>query len=311
VSASGLLCAAPFPLAGEAFAILCSLLWSVSSLFYARMHPRPSAAALNLGKNLSAALCFFVLLWCLEGRVWPVALRAETAGLFALSGFVGLTLCDILFLRCLLDIGPQRAGTIFLTVPGLAALGALFPPFRETPPAQTWVGMLVCVAGIALALRYRPSVEVDADRWRRGVRAGLLAALLQTAGLLITRHAAGLEDRPALEGAAVRLLGATAGQILLGLLFVGSLGRWLGELAWERGRVALWVFVAAFLGTFLGIWTNQLSLTYAQFVGVAAMLGSLMPVFMIPLSRIYLGERFPAGAWIGTLIALAGMALVL
>jgi drug/metabolite transporter (DMT)-like permease len=299
--------AAPFPHAGEAMALASSLLWAVAGVVFARLRPTVTPGAINLGKNTTGVLCFAVLFSVLHGRPWPLEVTGDQALLFAASGLVGLTLCDTFFLRALRTLGPQRATLLMTFSTVLAALASLLPPFSESPPPLAWAGMGVCLAGVVLAARARHPDPVRDDEFRRGARDGLVAAALQAAGAMFSR-AAFLEDAPTpAAGAAIRLAAGVVGLLVLGFA-TGRVGRWTRGLAahgswWRLG-------IAAVIGTFLGIWAHVAALGWSEHTGVATTLNSLAPVFLIPLSALFLAERFGARAWLSTLLAVAGIALL-
>lgn len=298
---------APFPYAGEALALASSVLWAGAGVVFARVRADVAPGALNLGKNLTALLLFGGLFLVLHGTPWPRAMDARAALLFAASGFVGLVLCDTFFLRALRTIGPQRATLFLAAAPVLTTLGALLPPFSETPPPAAWVGMAFCVSGVFLAARGRPTGNQDPAIRRRGVRDGLLGALFQAAGMLLSRQAFEYGEPDAAAGTAIRLATGTAGLLLFGFA-LGRAGPWLRSLA--RGRAWVAVASAASFGTFLGIWAHTAGLGWARHAGVAATLNSLAPVFLIPLSALFLHERFDRRAWVATALALLGVALL-
>jgi drug/metabolite transporter (DMT)-like permease len=298
---------APFPYAGEACALASSLLWAGAGVVFARVRPHVTPGALNLGKNLAALLLFALLFTVLQGHPWPSGVGARSALLFALSGFVGLTLCDTLFLRALRTIGPQRATLLLAVAPVLVAVAALLPPFEESPSALAWGGMGLCVAGVALSALRRSPEPHRAEEIRRGVRYGLAAAVFQAGGVLLTRLALQGGTADAAAGTSLRLAAGVTGLLVLGAA-TGRLGRWTGSLRRER---AWWpILVAASFGTFLGIWANTAGLEWSAHAGVASTLNSLAPVFLIPLSAAFLAERFDRRAWIATALAVTGIALI-
>jgi drug/metabolite transporter (DMT)-like permease len=303
--------AAPFPGAGEAAAVASSLLWAVGGVLFARVGRGVSGVALNLGKNAVAVACFAVLLLVTEGAPWPRNLGSEQTWLLVASGVLGLTICDTLLMASFLRIGPRRANLYVASTPVLLALLAMLPPLSEHPPARTWLGMAVCLAGIVLAILERSPDPVRRAEHVRGAREALLAALFQALGLLIARHVV-RSGRPedAIDPAAVatvRLAAGTAGLVVVGIA-LGRLRSWTAQLAVPgAGRR---VVVAAFVGTFLGLWVNMAGITWATYAGVATTLSALPPVFLIPLSAAFLGERHDRRAWISTLLALAGIALM-
>ncbi len=298
----------PFPFAGEVAAALSALLWASAGIVFARLRPTPSPGAINFGKNASSVLCFAVLLCFTVGAPWPAFLPGSALPWFVLSGVIGLTICDTLLLRSLQAIGPQRMSLIFTIAPIVVALVALAPPYSETPSVWGWIGMLVCISGIALAVLERPMRDRAHDaRFKRGVRDAVLAAICQAIAVLLARYGIREADVRAEDGALVRLAAGTAGLVVIGLP-AGRLIAWQRQL--RNPRVFWPIFVAAFFGTFIGIWTNQLSLEWAEHTGIATVLNSLMPIYLIPLSAIFLGERHTARGWTATILAIAGIALM-
>ncbi|MDF1699799.1 MAG: DMT family transporter [Planctomycetota bacterium] len=301
------LAGAPFPWAGEVAAALSALFWGSAHIVFARIHPPISAVALNLGKNVFAAVFFIAALWIHTGSPIPQGLDTEALVIFAASGFLGLAVCDTLLMRSLLDLGPQRMTLLFLTVPVLVSLAATLPPLSESQPLGAWAGMLVCIGGIGMAIRRRTEDEADPARFRRGVRTGLLAALFQTVAILLARHGLANEDAPLLDSAVVRMAAGTIGVMVFGL-FTRRLARWSAEV---RRPDAFWMLAAAsFVGTFLGIYANQVGLKWSAHAGVATTLNSLMPIYLLPLSVLFLRERFGAREIIATFVAVGGVALM-
>jgi len=303
-----LLGSAPFPGAGELSAALSALLWGSSGIVMARIRPAPTAGALNYGKNVAATLCFIALLWIVSGSPIPRGLDTRMFWIFCASGFLGLALCDTFLMRSLLDIGPQRMTLIFVSVPALTALIAALPPLSERAPWPVWVGIAVCLGGITLAIRRQPAGGIEPVRFKRGVRNAFIAALFQTGAILLARYGLSQADAPLLDSAVVRMTAGTVGVAILGA-FGGRLGSWHRQL--RRPSTALMLFIASFFGTFLGILANQAGLLWATNAGVATTLNSMMPIYLLPLSVIFLNERFGRREVVATLIAVAGVALMM
>jgi drug/metabolite transporter (DMT)-like permease len=299
--------AAPFPYAGEAIALFGSVLWAVAGILFMRIRPLPSSGAVNVGKTTTAVVCFAVVFLVTTGRPWPTRTPLEPAAWFAVSGFLGLAICDLFFMRALFAIGPQRASLFMAINPVLIALGAMLPPFRETPSALAWVGMLVCTGGVALAVRRREPDPVAARALRAGMADAFVAAALQATGFLLSRWATRTGGTDAGEGTMIRCASGLLGLLAIGLV-LGRTGRWLSQLRtprawWQVGR-------ASFVGTFLGIWASLAAIAWSRHTGVAGTLNALSPVFLIPLSAAFLGERHDRRAWTATLVTIAGIALI-
>lgn len=307
MSALTIISTAPFPWAGELSSASSALLWGSSGVLIARIHPPLSATALNLGKNIAATVCFLGLLWALRGTLIPQGLDAEAWVVFTASGVLGLAICDTFLMRSLLDIGPQRMSLVFLAVPGFVAAAAILPPFSEHPPGIVWLGMAICLGGIMLAIRKRRVPHADHTRFRRGIRYAVIAAFFQAASVLLARYGLRLQQVPLVDSAVVRMASGTVALLFLGAIG-GRLAGWSTEL--RRPKAALMLFIAAFFGTFLGILSNQAGLQWSQHTGVAMTLNSLMPIYLLPLSVLFLGERFHTREVVATFIAVGGAVLM-
>ncbi|MFO0932855.1 MAG: DMT family transporter [Planctomycetota bacterium] len=301
--------AAPFPFAAEAAALASSVLWAGAGIVFRRMRGVVPPAALNFTKNGVATLCFVVTGLVFTGRAYPSHVPLAAQGWLALSGLVGLAVCDTFLLRAMMEIGPRRATLLMLTAPVLVFVGALFPPFSQTGALhepRTLVGAALALGGVALTAFEAPDLAVDPARARRGVIDGLVAGVLQAAGVLLARL--GLEGGAAPQDAAMlRLVAGTAG-LVLGAVAFGRVTTWARALA-TPGTLRT-VAAAAFFGTFLGILLNQCGLAWSAHTGVVSTLNALAPVWLIPMSRVFLGEHHGRLAWLSTVVALAGVALL-
>jgi drug/metabolite transporter (DMT)-like permease len=67
--------------------------------------------------------------------------------------------------------------------------------------------------------------------------------------------------------------------------------------------------IAAFLGTYLGIFLQQTSLKYAP-AGIAQALSSTSPLFVLPLA-MFAGEKVSLRAVLGAAASLVGIGLLL
>lgn len=300
---------APFPFAGELAALASSVLWAGAGIVFRSLRGRVPPIAVNLAKNATASVGLVLVLWVWLGSPWPTHMPLDAQGILVVSGIVGLTVCDTFFLRAMMEIGPRRATLVMLLAPVLIFLGALAPPFSQLDRVNhpgPWLGLALAVIGVGLASSEVPSGDYDPAHHRRGVRDALLAALFQAIGFLLARLGFERGADP-IPGAAVRLVAGTVGLVLFGLV-TRSLVVWGRALA--APGIAKTLAITAFFGTFLGIALNQCGIAWAHSTGAVAVVNSLSPVWLIPLSTIWLGEKHGPRAWISTALALAGVALL-
>jgi drug/metabolite transporter (DMT)-like permease len=75
------------------------------------------------------------------------------------------------------------------------------------------------------------------------------------------------------------------------------------------GRAAAAIFGGAFSGPFLGVWMSMIAVQASR-IGVASTLMALTPVVSLPIVRFVLKEHVSPRAILGTLVAMAGVALM-
>lgn len=152
-------------LAGVLLALIATVLWSLSPLFFAAAGRRIGPEAVNLLRLLLATAGFFLLLLpyavfiaLLPGRSLPGAfsLSLPECSWLVLSGFLGLYLGDAFYLRALVSLGPHRTSQ-FLTLAPVASVALAWTLLDEALSARILFGIalvLGAVLGLVLAERH-------------------------------------------------------------------------------------------------------------------------------------------------------------
>lgn len=290
---------------GELAALTSSAMWAVASLLFAQVGRDVAPVVINLLKCAIGLALMVVTLLLLEGTVWPTGIGGRALVWLALSGFVGLTIGDTAFFQSLVRIGPRRTLLLFALVPPMTAvLGALV--LGEPITIALGVGMALTLGGITWVIRERQpdDAATGASVVRAGVAFGILAAICQSAGNVLTKL--GATEASALAVSVVRL---AFGGLGIGLQ-VALMGRLLEATKPLRSRVqGSRLALGTFLGTYIGIWLMNAGLMGAD-VGVASTLNSTSPIFVLPLAVFVLGERVSARAVFGAVLAVAGVAVL-
>jgi drug/metabolite transporter (DMT)-like permease len=300
-------------LMGELAALGGAFLWAVASVIYTRVGRAVGPAEMNLLKNV-VALAMLGLTLLFVGQALPDAAGPAVA-LLLLSGVVGIGLGDTAYFETLNAVGPRRALLLETLAPPLAALLALvFLGERLHPGA--WLGIAVTVVGVTWVITERApqagsgtareAAAVAGGRLRRGLLFGLLAALAQAGGAVLSRAAFLEADVSSLWSAFLRL---AAGAVVLGpwlALTRCRVGGWLRQ----PGAAALGgrLLAAITLGTYLALWLQQVSLKLTL-AGVAQTLFATSPLFVLPFAA-WQGERISLRAALGAGLALGGVALL-
>lgn len=296
---------------GELAALIAAGLWAIATFMFAEAGRQLSPIQLNISKGIIASIllggCALALNRIPE-EIWTAQ------GLFlGLSGILGITIGDTAFFGALSRIGPRRTLLIESLTPPLTGLIALVA-IQEELSWSAWCGVAVTVIGVTSVVleRNQPGdIKIAPDVFRLGLILAIIASISQATGVVMAHIVLVDHAMDPLWAAFIRLMAA-----LLGLLIAGSFMPQQGTLALGRkitqGELGkkLWVMVfwATVMGTFLGLWLQQISLKYTS-AAIAQTLLSTSPLFALAIARIR-GERLSQRAIGGTLVALVGIFLL-
>ncbi|MGF1600460.1 MAG: DMT family transporter [Thermosynechococcaceae cyanobacterium] len=288
-------------LTGELAALSAAFLWALASVVYARIYASP--LAVNLGKGI-VAIALLSLTLLLQGDL--PQLPHQSLLLLLLSGAIGIGFGDSVYLAALRALGARQTLLFEALAPPVAAILALVF-LNETLSVWAWFGMGLTIAGVTWVISERSQQIRDpgTNRWR-GIVYALLAAIAQASGAVLSRAALAETALSPTWGALLRLLSGVVVLVIWGLT-QRKLKVWMLEL--RSQTILRRLCLAAFGGTYLGIWLQQISLKYAA-AGIAQTLTATSPLFVLPIA-IWLGDRISMRAWLGALIAIIGIALLL
>ncbi|MBE9048198.1 DMT family transporter [Pleurocapsales cyanobacterium LEGE 10410] len=286
---------------GEIAALSAALLWAISSVVYSRLGLKIPPLQLNFYKGI-VAIAFIIITLYVQGAAFTNLSMSSIALLF-LSGIIGIGLGDTAYFAALNSLGARRTLLMETASPAMGALLALIF-IGEQLTYSAWSGISLTIMGIAWVISERnPVVEIGVSR--QGVIWGILAAIAQAVGAVISRFALLQSDITPLESTLIRLVGGTV--IVLSLLFLPTLKqtqtRW--QLSWRSLGI---IAIAAMMSTYFGIWLQQTSLKFAP-TGIAQTLLATSPLFILPIV-ILRGEKVSLRAVLGAIISLGGIALM-
>ncbi len=282
--------------------------WAASAVISAEPAKHLGAIAFVRWRMFFVAL----LLWSIAvfaSRFLPLGM--DTWGLMALSGLVGIFLGDTTLFAAMNRLGPRRSGVLFATHALFTALlGYLF--LNERLGAQVYLGAAITVAGVMVAVAWGQHKSAaypwdSSPNTLSGIALALTAAFAQALGALIAKPAMDLSGGfdPVLASA-VRVTTA-----LLALVLVGFISPRFGRAQQPPTRHVLFqTAVSGWVGMGLGVGLLLWSLREGP-VGSAGVLSALSPVIILPLLWLKFGRAPASGAWIGAILAIAGVALVL
>ena len=288
---------------GETAALTAALLWAISSIVYARLGVNISPLQLNLYKGIVAIALIVITLFGQKLDLSQVT--ANTWELLFLSGVIGIGLGDTAYFAALNSLGARRTLLLETASPPLGALLAAIA-IGEQLTSIAWCGMLLTIIGIAWVISERNPIN-NRKPERLGIIYGLLAAIAQASGAVISRWALVQSNISPLASTLIRLVGGTI--IVIGLLWFLPQKTQSNSVKWQlTGQSIAIIVLAATMSTYLGIWLQQISLKFAP-TGIAQTLLATSPLFILPLVALQ-GEKISYRAILGVCISLIGIALM-
>ncbi len=310
---------------GHFAALGTSVAWSFSSVFFTLSGRRVGSAVVNRTRLVLAVILVAITHRVIVGQFLPVGAESFRWGWLGLSGLLGYVIGDGFLFQAFVMIGPRLSMLLMAMNPVLSTILA-WVLLRETLSAVEICGIMLSVGGVALVIADRqpgatrqdtssttaaapvesPGTPRNTRVYTLGVLFGLGAAFGQASGLLASKL--GLAgDFPALSGNLIRLLVAMAAIWIIAVCR-GKV-RENFQLLRAAPRAVRGIIGGAVAGPFLGVWLSLVAVQYAP-LGIASTLMSFPPIFLLPVGRLMFGERFGARAVAGTVIAIAGTAVL-
>lgn len=281
---------------GKVSALAASLCWAIGPLVAYRGVEVLGTFRFAQARFLVATVGLFAL--AAANGVLP-SLSTPGLPLLIMSGVIGIAIGEAALFQAVYLLGPRRASLLYvLNAPIVAVLGSSI--FHERISALSMLGVVAVFAGVMTAIYYRNPHEADTRSnalLRRGFGCALLAALCQAVGVLLVKGA--LVSVDPIEAATVRTLAAAIAFIPLFVVFRERGGN-------ISGSDMRYVGYSAVISTIGGMTFSLFALAHTN-IAYAAVLSSLSPVILILILRTVKAQRFPAGAWVGTVLAVIGV----
>ncbi len=288
---------------GEFYSLACALTWAIAVILFKKSGEHLGPFALNLIKNAMILPLFLITVGVIEGLAPLLQIPPVDIALILLSGFLGIAAGDTLYFHALNSIGTSRiAAAQTLYSPFVIAMSMAF--LGERLSYGQLSGVVVVLAGIGL-VTYTPAMDrIDSRALRIGVGTGVLAVFLMALGVVIAKPM--LEVHNFLWVVSLRIVGG-----LGGMLALAALRGQFSELRATYAAVTRWglIFVGGLIGTYFSMMLWLAGYKYTQ-ASIAAVLNELAAVFILILTVLFLKDRVGWRQWLGTGVAVAGVALV-
>lgn len=286
-------------------AFLTTILFSISAVCAQRTSKVLGGVEANLWRLILATL--FLGLWA---HTLGQGFAGQAFSVFLWSGILGFGVGDVALYQALPRIGSRLSILLVhcFAAPIAAVTEWLWLGTRMS--ATQMVAATLILFGVALALAPGRHLQISRRMFWAGVMFGILAAIGQGLGAVLSRQAYRVTGR---AGEHVDGLTAAYQRILAGLAvapIVWAAIKWRGKTeAKERRELAPiwpWVFVNALCGPAIGVGCYQWALSQHG-TGVVLPIIALTPLVIIPFSRYVEGEHPRKRSLAGGAIAVIGV----
>lgn len=287
---------------GEFLSILCALLWAFAVICYRKAGDHINVSAMNLFKICLTLLLMIPTLYFTDGFGLP-ELSAGDWGLLLLSGFLGIMLADLFYLRALQLIGAGLTGlTGSLYSPFVVLLSFFFLAER----LNVWqiMGMALVLIGVIFISYRKKSLTAVEHPPIRGFVFAALGVFFTALGIVIIKPVT--TELPFFWIIFIR----TIGGVVTMLLFNAISRRSLNPLAIMRSPGRYWLLAGALLGQYLStmVWVAGYKYTSAS---VASILNETASIFILILGWLILKEPMNARKVVGAVISITGVLVVI
>ena len=284
---------------GGIAALLSAASWALGAVLWRRIGEEISPFSMNLGKGIIGCLYLGIVLVVIG--IEPVDL--DSFLLLGISGFLGITLGDTFFFMSLMHMGPRLASLMGTLTPVFIAISAVIF-LNESPSVMVWSGIVLTVGGVVWVLQERLPRDKIIKNKSLGIQLGLLSVLFTTAGIILAKI--GVASVPTVQATFIRLICGVVGLVMWGMVN-RQLKYWM--IPFHNLQLLKSVAIVVFLIVFGGCWLSLFALKYID-ASIAGTLGSIGPLFMLPMAALLLKERISSRAVLGAVITVSGIALI-
>ena len=301
---------------GEILSLLCAFLWAIAVIYYKKSGDHFNAYEMNLFKSV-LVFALMVPTVILADQLFEPAHdfnythvygffipEIETSHLFIIlsSGFVGIMLADMFYLRALQLIGASLTGiTGSLYSPFVVGFSLLF--LGEALNVWQYIGMVMVLSGVILVGYRKKALDIKHPPIKGFIYA-VLAVLFTALGIVMIKPLS--NEVPFFWLILIRSFGGMVAMLVYGLVLKKSLA--IFHVVKKKG--GKWLIVGAFIGQYVSmmVWVAGYKYTSAS---IASILNETASIFILLLSWLMLGEKIDRRKLVGIGITMTGVVFVL
>jgi len=291
---------------GEIAALATAFFFAMTALIFTSTGRTIGSQVTNRMRLLFALIYLVLLNIIFFHEMLPFSAGSSRWFWLGLSGIIGLALGDAFLFQSFVSVGP-RLGSLLLSLAPVFGSIIAWIFFGETLTILQITGIALTLAGIAwVVASHEDAPDISGVNMRRGISFGILAALGQAVGLVFSKQGMTGDFSP-FQANAIRMLAA----VLFVWVWAALDGKARTTITSVRGKPGVIGLLAlgAFIGPVLGVSSSLFAIQHAE-IGVASTLIALTPVILLPISYFVFHERVGWQAIFGTVLAIAGIAIL-
>ncbi len=291
---------------GEIAGLLTSLFFAINAVVVTKAVQKVGSVIGNRTRLAFALLYLIILNTILFRQPLPISAESQRWAWLSLSGVIGLALGDAFLFQSYYEVGP-RIGTLLLSLSTIfGALEAWIFLGESLRLGQT-IGIALTLGGIIWVILEQGNGKPQVSRSTvRGIMFGILGAIGQATGLVFSKQGM-LGNFSPVSGNVIRMLAAALALWLVTLLQKQG-GKTIRTLRGNPSAFKL-LMLAALIGPVIGVSLSLLAVQNTE-VGVASVLTSLSPIFILPISHFFFKEKLGWQAIAGTMLAMVGVTIL-
>jgi drug/metabolite transporter (DMT)-like permease len=291
---------------GELAALATSFFFAMTALIFTQTGRMVGSQVTNRMRLTFALIYLVIINLILFREPLPFSAGSSRWLWLGLSGIIGLSLGDAFLFQSFISVG-ARLGTLLLSLAPIFGSIIAWMFFGEILSILQITGIVLALAGIAwVVMSHEEPPDTPSGQTRRGVIFGVLAGLGQAVGLVLSKQGM-FGDFSPFQANAIRMLAAVI-FVWAWTAFDGKIGATFAALR-QKPQVLRLLALGALVGPLLGVSASLLAVQHAE-IGVASTLMALPPVIILPISYFAFREKIGWQAILGTVVALAGVAVL-